>query len=139
MTRSIQSAAISLLLFCAAIPAFGQGWSQPLPTGTNSGLNGLFSVSTAMTIVVGNNGTIIGTSDGGNTWSIGSSGTSNHLRKVFVSGLAAPVITAIGDNGTIVRSVNGGFTWAPSTSGVSLDLLDILVHDPTVGSTITIV
>ncbi|MBE0644113.1 MAG: hypothetical protein IH600_08535, partial [Bacteroidetes bacterium] len=139
MQRQIQTLAIVLSLLCFSVPSAGQGWSPPLSTNTSVTLNGLFSVSSTMTIAVGNNGTIIGSSDGGNTWLTGASGTTNHLHKVFVSGLSLPTITVVGDNGTILRSTNGGFTWQPLTSGVNLDLLDIFVHDPTVGTTLTAV
>ncbi len=139
MHRSIQAFTVVLSLFCLAAPLMAQGWSQPLPTNTSVTLNGLFSVSSSMTIAVGNNGTIIGTSDGGNTWLTGTSGTTNNLRKLFVSGLTLPTITVVGDGGTILRSTNSGFTWQPQTSGVSQDLRDIFVHDPTVGTTMTAV
>jgi photosystem II stability/assembly factor-like uncharacterized protein len=131
-----------LVAFAIAVlplSALAQGWSQALPTNTTRGINGLFSVSSTMTIAVGNNGTIIGTTDGGNTWNSGNSGTTEHLRKVFVSGFTLPTITVVGDNGTILRSTDAGLSWTPLTSGVSLDLLDIFVHDPTNGTTMTAV
>ena len=130
---------VLLCLLLLPVSAGAQGWSQGLPTNTNQVINGLFSVSNQLTIAVGSNGTIIGTSDGGNTWSTGMSGTSNNLNKVFVSGLTIPTITVVGDNGTILRSTNAGVTWTPWTSGVTLDLNDIFVHDPTGGTTMTIV
>jgi photosystem II stability/assembly factor-like uncharacterized protein len=134
---TVLSLAVAFTLLSS--PAVAQGWSQPLQTNTSRNINGLFSVSSTLTIAVGNLGTIIGTSDGGNTWSTGVSGTTNNLRKVFVSGLTIPVITAVGDNGTIIRSSNAGVTWTPWTSGVTLDLHDIFVHDPTNGTTMTVV
>lgn len=134
---TVFSIAVAFALLSGSAAA--QGWSQALTTNTSRGINGLFSVSSTMTIAVGNVGTIIGTSDGGNTWNTGVSGTTNNLRKVFVSGLTLPVITAVGDNGTIVRSTNAGVTWTPWASGVTLDLHDIFVHDPTNGTTMTIV
>lgn len=132
---------LMILIAFAAVPAGlrAQGWSQALPTGTNQVINGIFSVSNQLSIAVGSNGTIIGTSDGGNTWSSGTSGTTKNLRKVFVSGLTIPTITVVGDDGTILRSTNAGVTWTPWTSGVTLDLHDIFVHDPTSGTTMTIV
>ncbi|MDX9759310.1 MAG: YCF48-related protein [Bacteroidota bacterium] len=129
---------VALFLFAHG-NALGQGWSQPLPTNTTRTLNGIFSVSSTMTIAVGNAGTIIGTSNGGNTWASAVTGTSENLRKVFVSGLATPTITVVGDNGTILRSTNSGISWSTTTSGTTLDLHDIFVHDPLNGTTMTIV
>lgn len=130
---------IIVLFVLAQGNAAGQGWSQPLPTNTTRTLNGIFSVSPTMTIAVGNAGTVIGTSDGGNTWISAVTGTTENLRKVFVSGLSTPTITVVGDNGTILRSTNSGVSWTATASGVTLDLHDIFVHDPLNGTTMTIV
>ena len=137
--RYIRAVVVVALCLLAHDRVVGQGWSQPLPTNTTRSLNGIFSVSSTMTIAVGNVGTVIGTSDGGNTWITATTGTSENLRKVFVSGVSNPVITAVGDNGTIIRSTNSGVTWTQINSGVTLDLHDIFVHDPLSGTTMTIV
>ncbi|MBR9974583.1 MAG: hypothetical protein KFF77_03300 [Bacteroidetes bacterium] len=139
MSRSYRIFMVLIVLAACTTDTRAQGWSQALPTGTNQIINGIFSVSNQLAIAVGSNGTIIGTSDGGNTWSSGTSGTTKNLRKVFVSGLTIPTITVVGDDGTILRSTNVGVTWTPWTSGVTLDLHDIFVHDPTNGTTMTIV
>ncbi len=132
--------AIAQVLFLISIvPAMAQtGWVQ-LSSGTSNNLYGVVSVSTTMTLCVGATGTIRGTSNSGTSWLPGVSGTVQHLRKVFVSGLTIPVITVVGDGGTILQSANGGVTWTPRTSGTSNHLLDIFVHDPLVGTTMTAV
>jgi photosystem II stability/assembly factor-like uncharacterized protein len=135
----IPALAVFLSILGTCTPAAAQGWSQALPTNTSQGLNGVFSVSSSLTIAVGNSGTIVGTTDGGNTWNTGNSGTTENLRKVFVSGLSLPVITTVGDNGTILRSTNAGVTWLPWYSGVTVDLMDLFVQDPLVGNNLTIV
>jgi photosystem II stability/assembly factor-like uncharacterized protein len=64
---------------------------------------------------VGANGTIVRTTDGGTTWALQSSGTSNHL--YAVSFADASVGSAVGV-GTVFRTTNGGATWVRQPSGV---------------------
>jgi photosystem II stability/assembly factor-like uncharacterized protein len=91
----------------------GWFWQNPLPQG-----NALLSVSfvDANTgTVVGTDGTILRTIDGGNTWTPQASGTTNDLRAVSFAD--ANHGTAVGDLGTILRTTDGGDTWTLQTSG----------------------
>jgi photosystem II stability/assembly factor-like uncharacterized protein len=64
---------------------------------------------------VGGGGTIVHTSNGGDTWSPQTSGTGNTLNGV--SFVDADNGWAVADNGTIVHTINGGSTWSSQTSG----------------------
>ena len=127
-----------LLLTSAASFACAQGWTQLSP-GTGKSLRGIFSASSSMTIAVGDDGLVIGTTDGGVTWSSGTVGTTEDLHKVFVMNTFAPVIAVVGDNGTMRYSTNVGISWNTWSGGTNEHLYDIFAHDPTAGTTMTIV
>lgn len=77
--------------------------------------------------VVGQFGSIIRTTDGGNTWSAQTSPSGQTLRNVhFVN---AQIGCIVGDAGTILRTTNGGATWAAQTSGTTQDLHDVFLLD----------
>lgn len=65
---------------------------------------------------VGDNGTILKTTNGGNIWSTMVSGTTNTLNSVFfidsIHGWCA------GSSGLILRTKNGGTSWEKLTSGI---------------------
>jgi photosystem II stability/assembly factor-like uncharacterized protein len=59
--------------------------------------------------MVGNNGTILYTTDGGNNWTQNYVGTNEHLRGIsFFDTLNA---TAVGRDGVILRTTDGGKDW----------------------------
>lgn len=58
--------------------------------------------------VVGESGTILHTTDGGNSWSAQNSGTSNWLYSVRFAD--ANTGWAVGEHGTILHTKNGGYT-----------------------------
>lgn len=59
----------------------------------------------------GDNGTIVFTSNAGNTWTQQNSGTTNKLYSIaWLEVQGAPVI-AVGENGLILRTLNKGQTW----------------------------
>ncbi|MFQ5499597.1 MAG: WD40/YVTN/BNR-like repeat-containing protein [Candidatus Zixiibacteriota bacterium] len=55
---------------------------------------------------VGKGGTILRTTDGGDTWVSQSSGKANWLTSVFFTD--ANTGTAVGSGGTILRTIDGG-------------------------------
>ena len=66
---------------------------------------------------VGYSGTILRTTDGGDTWNSQSTGSTVDLWDVcFTDGNTG---TVVGDNGTILRTTDGGTTWASRASGVT--------------------
>lgn len=139
MRHLITRAFFAVLLITSAVTVVGaQGWTQLSP-GTGKSLRGIFSTSASMTIAVGDDGLVIGTTDGGVTWSNGTVGTTEDLCKVFVMNTFAPVIAVIGDNGTMRNSTNVGISWNTWNGNTNENLHDIFVHDPTVGTTMTVV
>src|SRR5215216_2788520 len=69
-------------------------------------------------IVVGGNGSIVTTTNGGTNWIERTSGTNVTLRGVAVSGLERA--WAVGDDGTIVATTDSGVTFMTQNSGTSL-------------------
>lgn len=65
---------------------------------------------------VGDWGTIIRTSDGGETWEEQSSGVATHLRGVYFSD--ANTGTTVGLTGRILRTTNGGQDWVNQSTGI---------------------
>ena len=79
-------------------------WQNPLPQGNN--LRGASFVDANTGTVVGEYGTIVRTTDGGNSWTIQASGTTQTLWAVSFTN--ANNGTAVGEGGTIVGTTDGG-------------------------------
>ena len=117
-------ARLSILLFSfsiAAVSASGQlrsdrgwVWQNPLPQG-----NALYSIHFAQDqlsgFAVGDNHTILRTTDGGFTWESQLSPVDTTLSSVFVRSPRSAVI--VGIRGTILLTDNGGKDWHLVDSG----------------------
>ena len=75
-------------------------WQNPLPQGNNLRAASLVNANTGT--LVGDYGTIVRTTDGGNNWTIQSSGTTQTLWGVSFTD--ATNGTAVGENGTILTN-----------------------------------
>src|SRR5881398_501522 len=107
-------------------------WKNPLPQGNN--LRGASFVDANTGTVVGEHGTIVRTTDGGNSWTIQSSGTTQNLWAV--SFVDANNGTAVGESGTIVATTDGGAHWLPQTSGTAVQLRGVSFSDTSNGTTV---
>jgi len=106
-------------------------WEWINPATTSNRLNSVAQINDRKAVVVGEFGTILRTSDGGNSWSTQWSGTSFDLNEVhFADSLAG---TAVGDHGVILRTVNGGTDWYEQVSGTNLDLESVFFVDESNG------
>lgn len=73
--------------------------------------------------LVGNNGLIVKTTNGGESWDAQTSGTSLHLFGAdFINSLTG---WAVGNSGIILKTTNGGASWTTQTSGQITALYDI--------------
>jgi hypothetical protein len=115
--------ALIFLLF--AIPVYPQ-WVQQDST-TDADLNELFCITEDTVIVVGNNGTILKTTDGGAQWYIKNSGTTANLTKVQFS--TPDKGYAVGMNGTLIKTTNGGEDWQTIDIGEITDLYGLSLLD----------
>jgi len=81
------------------------------------------SVETLFAFAVGNNGVILHTRDGGITWSIQSTPTTEDL--TGISCLTPTTCFTSGDNGLILNTVDSGITWTLQATPTTDDLNDI--------------
>src|SRR6266487_6007532 len=107
-------------------------WQNPLPQGNN--LRGASFVDASTGTVVGEYGTIVRTTDGGNSWTIQVSGTTQTLWAV--SFIDANNGTAVGEGGTILGTADGGAQWVPQTSGTILHLRGVSLSDANNGTAV---
>jgi len=89
-------------------------------SGTTAKLNSVHFEDSNNGCIVGENGTIIHTTNGGQEWITQTSGTSKHLNGVWFSDLNTGWIA--GDSGKILKTSNGGQEWIEQTSGTNLHL-----------------
>lgn len=95
------------------------GWSAQ-SSGVTTLLDGVSFVDENNGWVVGALGTILHTTNGGQTWNAQTSGTGYMLYEVeFVN---ADLGWIVGYAGVILHTTNGGANWTPQTSGTSLTL-----------------
>ncbi len=97
------------------------GW-HPQNSGTANNLNGFANVTSATYYAVGENGTILKTTDNGETWFMRTSGTNNNLKSVIANGNTG-LIT--GTAGTVLRTADQGNTWSALNTGTANDLYAI--------------
>lgn len=81
--------------------------------------------------VVGLNGRIFGTTNGGAGWTLRNSGTEVTLNDVFF--IDASIGWAVGYDGLILKSIDGGVNWQSQTSGTSNMLRSVHFTDPSKG------
>jgi photosystem II stability/assembly factor-like uncharacterized protein len=115
------------------VTATGTGWILQT-SGTTNGLTGVSFVDANTGTAVGDNGTILHTSDGGSTWTAQTSGTTNNLFAVSFADASSG--TAVGDNGTILHTTDGGRTWTAQTSGTTNGLYGVSFVDASTGTAV---
>ena len=106
-------------------------------TGTNQAtqidknidrLNKVYAVDSNTAWAVGQNSTIVKTTDGGSTWSYQKfAAASAELHDVAFSD--ANTGWAVGANGTILSTTDGGANWSAQTSGITSDLRGVAFKD----------
>jgi photosystem II stability/assembly factor-like uncharacterized protein len=89
-------------------------WRTQSSVTTNS-LRAISCISTNVCEIVGGNGTIRATTNGGASWHAQTSGTTNGLNGVSCP--SASICFAVGNTGTIRATTNGGVSWHVQTSG----------------------
>ena len=107
--------ALISLLFNISI--FAENHWQSQSSGTTNILYSVFFTDALHGTVVGNNGTILHTTNGGFDWVAQSSGTTNRLLGVAFTDENNG--TVVGYQGTILHTTNGGSDWIPQTNGIS--------------------
>ncbi len=98
------------------------GWAKQI-SGTTNILNSIYFTDANNGYAVGNNGTILKTTNAGVNWTSQNSGTIVNLNSIYFTNVTNGYI--VGDNGTILYTNNSGNTWATQTSGTSTNLNSI--------------
>ena len=104
---------------------------QVLNSNTTKKLSSVCFVTADVGYIVGENGLIIKTIDGGNNWSTQTSNTTNSLNSVLF--INADTGFAVGDGGTILKTLNGGVNWTESSGGTANDLFSIFFTNTNIG------
>jgi uncharacterized delta-60 repeat protein len=106
----------------------GNTWTLPtsIPAGWAAGSTTFQLTSAAFGngtfVVVSSVGTAFRSTDGGNTWTQATTGTTQPLQTVaFGNG----TFMAVGNNGTIIRSTDNGVTWTVQTSTTASTLIGV--------------
>ncbi len=107
----------------------GDNWTS-LQT-PNASLNDLRVDASATITVVGNQGYIAQTTDGGKTWAQRHTGISDNLRRVY--SFDAKTYWALADTASVLRSDDGGVTWRKVTMPGQAFLNDIQFIDSKTG------
>jgi len=107
---------VVLLTIILSNVCFSQsGWvSQSLVTSNL--YHGVFFVNSNTGFIVGDNGSLLKTTNAGAEWIIKNSGTSYALHKVIFINTEVGLI--VGENGTVLRSVNAGDNWTAIPTGL---------------------
>src|SRR5581483_3777188 len=113
----------------AGSPSSQWHWQNPLPQGNN--LRGASFVDANTGTVVGEYGTIVRTTDGGNSWTIQANDTTQTLWDVSFTDVSHG--TAVGEGGTIVTTTDGGANWVTQPSGTTLQLRGVSFTDASNG------
>ena len=107
-------------------------WQNPLPQGND--LRDASFVDANTGTVVGYYGTIVRTADGGESWVIQTSGTTQNLWGVSFSD--ANNGTTVGEGGTILRTTDGGNHWISQTSGTTEEIRGVYFTDANTGTAV---
>lgn len=78
--------------------------------------------------IVGEDGLILKTTDGGDNWTVQDSSNPNSLFKVTI--IDPNNAVAVGDNGAIVRTTDGGAHWSSVKAPKDVTLFDVTFVDP---------
>jgi photosystem II stability/assembly factor-like uncharacterized protein len=93
-------------------------WQNPLPQGNY--LRKVMFVSESEGWIVGHSGTILHTTDGGDSWSFQKRGTNDYFTDLhFIDNNYG---TVVGLNGKILRTTDGGKNWQNQVSGTHYGL-----------------
>ena len=119
---------IFLMTFQVMLDA--QTWTAQI-SDVSDDLKAVHFASSTVGGVVGANGAIVTTTNGGASWSPQNSGTTVVLHNIYFA--SNSIAWAVGNSGTILHTIDGGITWIPQTSGNTKFLFDVFFVSSTTG------
>lgn len=114
---------LSFILLCVFHFNCSAQWVELNVGNVNATFTDVYAITPDIVVVVGSNGTIMKTTDGGATWLQKVSGTNEALRKVHFSTPSIGYI--IGTQGTFLKTNDGGENWFSLNTGHSVNFYDI--------------
>lgn len=123
--------ALTVCLLAGFVSAFAQVWVPVGGVPSTASFKALCFINTTTGWVVGDNGSILITTNGGANWTNQTSGTTQTLRGVFF--WDANTGWACGGNGTILSTTNGGNTWTQQSSTTTNQLNGVQFVSATTG------
>lgn len=87
----------------------------------NNGFKGVYFTSETNGVIVGQNGMIKRSTDGGKTWTVINSGQTSDLNNVYF--IDANTGWAVGTQGIVIKTTNGGLTWSNSSGSITSDII----------------
>lgn len=102
-----------------------------MPSKTTNDLYSVHFITENNGFAVGQNGLILSTSNGGNSWTQLNSGTTQNLNAI--SFINANIGYIVGDKGVILKSSDGGSSWSALNSGTKTNLLSLYFYNESVG------
>ena len=110
----------TILKSTSSNPINWTSWSS-VTSNTTQNLNAI-ALDTSVAIIAGDNGTILRSSNKGNSWSVINTGFNNKLNSVYVFMFDFRKYWITGDNGLILKSTNAGLNWIQVPSGTTANL-----------------
>jgi len=109
--------------------SYGKAQWVELDTGMENPpvFNDVYAITSDIVVVVGANGTILKTTDGGETWQQKDSGTTENLRKVQFP--IQDIGYVVGDSGIVLKTTDSGETWVNIDTGQSSNFEGLSVVD----------
>ncbi len=107
----------------------GSSWVKTARPGEP--MEGMYFIDNQRGTIVGANGSIYRTTDGGSDWTTQVSNVTNTLRSVWFTSEDDGII--VGEAGIILRTTNGGSSWTRHLSGTLQDLNSISFLNNTIG------
>jgi len=106
---------------------YGKAQWVELDPGVDDALFDIYAITPDIVVAVGANGTIIKTTDGGETWQQKDSGTTENLRKVQFP--IQDIGYIVGDSGIVLKTTDSGETWAILNTGQTSDFYGLSCLD----------
>ena len=131
---TMQNKLLLLLTVLLSSSGFSQqsGWiSQNEVFITSKNISGVHQFDVNAAIVVGADGLVMKTANGGASFVTIQAGTTSSLLDVFF--VTPQTGWAVGDNGTVLKSTNSGDTWNAQSSGSTSSLLTVHFIDANTG------
>ena len=118
----MKNSCVLITLMLSSVFAFAQWtWLSPIPPGNS--LRSVYFTDLNTGYAVGNYGTILKTSDGGDSWTVLTSGTTHTLFSLTFTDNNTGYAT--GESGILLKTTDGGNLWTKLSTGMTKNLLSI--------------